>query len=179
MNCFRLEQNLIDNIREAQLKLGYDHRPVSFNYFSRSLCHLLGISSVGEDELREFAASAAPHLGCISFRPIRDGWCITVPAEGAAFVHDTPDSSGFLADFISTVSRHGISMDDAIAVFHRYSGSVTVMELNNDEFDCLVFFSDGSPDNYRYCLAAEPCLSGGFHISYHRFIPEDYEEFGF
>lgn len=179
MNFKKLEQNLIDNIHEAQLKIGYDARPVSFNYFSRSLCHMLGTDAVDENVLNQFAEYAAPHLGDVTYRPVKNGWCLTVSAEGAAYVHSSPDSSGFLADLISTVSRHGIAMEDVLDVFRRYSGNVTVREINNDEFDLLVYFTDGVPDDYRYCLAAEPCIGGGCHVTYHRFIPEDYEDFGF
>lgn len=179
MNSKRFEQNIIDNIREAQLKIGYDERPISFNYFSASLCHMLGTDAVDDDILCRFAEYAAPRLGEITYRPIKDGWCITVSAQGTAYVHNTPDKSGFLADFIAVVSCHGITMDDVLDVFRRYSDKITVREINNDEFDLLVYFTDGVPDDYRYCLTAEPCSGGGVHVTYHRFIPEDYEDFGF
>lgn len=41
-------------------------------------------------------------------------------------------------------------------------------------FDYLVYFEDGIPDDYRYCLSLE-----GEHMIYHKFTPEDYEDFGF
>ena len=31
MNFKRLEKNLLDNIKEAQLKLGFENRPMSLN----------------------------------------------------------------------------------------------------------------------------------------------------
>jgi hypothetical protein len=42
------------------------------------------------------------------------------------------------------------------------------------EFDYLVYFEDGVPDDYRYCITDEGC-----HLIYHRFTPEDYEDFQF
>ena len=41
-------------------------------------------------------------------------------------------------------------------------------------FVFLVYFEDGIPDDYRYCLSLE-----GEHMIYHKFTPEDYEDFGF
>lgn len=43
-------------------------------------------------------------------------------------------------------------------------------EMENDEFDYLLRFEDGD-DNYLYCFKDEGC-----HITYHRFLPEDYRE---
>ena len=42
-------------------------------------------------------------------------------------------------------------------------------------FDYLIYFTSGVPDGFRYCIKLEDdgCAS------YHRFIREDYEAFGF
>ncbi|MDE5861147.1 MAG: DUF3877 family protein, partial [Ruminococcus sp.] len=32
MNFEKLEKNITDNIKEAQIKLGFDNRPISLNY---------------------------------------------------------------------------------------------------------------------------------------------------
>lgn len=179
MDHQRLEKNIIDNIREAQLKLGYEERPISFNYLTSSLCHLLGTENIEGGELLDFLTYTYPRLGKVTFSPIRDGYCVTVSAEGTAYVHSHPDKSRFLIDFIETVRNHHNTIEDVFAVFNRHSGSVTIEELHNEEFDYLVYFADGIPDDYRYCLTLEPCMDGGCHITYHRFIPEDYEDLGF
>ena len=43
-----------------------------------------------------------------------------------------------------------------------------------EEFDLLLYFPDGKPDSYYYCLKQE-----GEHVLYHRFTREDYLSFGF
>ena len=173
----RMEKNLTDNLLEAQLKLGYGGRPMSFNYITASLGHLLGC---GVEEvpgaLERFAEFVRPRLGELSFRPIKDGFCITVPEKGTAFVHEKGPDSGFLPEFVETVRRHGISLEDVLAVFRKYSGNVTVKESGCEDYDYLVYFADGQPDDYRYCLTLEPCLGGGCHVIYHRFIPEDFAD---
>ena len=69
-----------------------------------------------------------------------------------------------------------VSLDDILAVFHRFSDSVTCERIEgSDEFDYLIYFTSGEPVGFRYCIKLEDdgCAS------YHRFIREDYEAFGF
>ena len=178
MKFERFEKDLTDNIREAQLKLGYDGRPMSLNYMYTTLGHLLGCSPEEEAvfaELSQFAAEAAPRFGQISYRKIRDGVCVTVPAEGTAFVNGGTTGGEFIAELIGAVSRNGISLDEVLEVFRRH-GEISVEESGCEDFDYLVRFSGGKPDEHFYCLTLEPCMGGGCHVTYHRFIPEDYAE---
>ena len=66
----------------------------------------------------------------------------------------------------------GCTMEELLAQFHKHSDHVRVEELHNGEFDWLIEFEDGEPDEYRYCIADE-----GGHLTYHRFTREDYEAF--
>ena len=56
----------------------------------------------------------------------------------------------------------------------RFIEHVHVEKTTGTGFDYLVYFEDGIPDDYRYCLSLE-----GEHMIYHKFTPEDYEDFGF
>ena len=173
MNFERFEKNLIDNIKEAQLKLGYDNRPMSLNYMTASLKNLIG-EDITDNLLSEFSEYALPRLGNLTFHPIKDGICITIPAEGTSYVNSL-SGYDFLAELIKIVSSHA-SLEEVTAVFGKYSDNVVIEESAGEEFDLLVYFPDKAPDEYFYCLAAEPCISGGCHAMYHRFIREDYEE---
>ena len=69
-----------------------------------------------------------------------------------------------------------VSFDDILAVFHQFSDKVHCEKLEgNEEFDYLVYFEDGTPDSYRYCIK----LDDDGDAVYHRFTPEDYAAFGF
>lgn len=173
MNFERFEKNLIDNIKEAQLKLGYDNRPMSLNYMTASLKNLLG-TDVTDDVLSKFSEYVSPKLGILSFHPIKSGICITIPTEGTAYVNSL-SGYDFIAELIKKVSSH-TSLEEVTAVFRKYSDNVVIEESTTEEFDLLAYFPDKCPDEYFYCLAAEPCISGGCHAMYHRFIREDYEE---
>ena len=55
-----------------------------------------------------------------------------------------------------------------------YGEKTEYQDMNNGEFDFYIRFVDKEDDIYYYCFKDE-----GFHFIYHRFLPEDYEEFGF
>ena len=173
----RLLQSIVDALEEGQLKLGYRREAVRLYYPLSSLNALLGASYGGEEMERALARFAAAHrdaLGELGVSRKGDRFCIAVPPEGAAYVHAHTDENGFLAELIRTVSRHGATLDDVLAVFRRQSDRVLVTPMRNGEFDYLVRFEDGVPNAYYYCIALEP-----EHVSYHRFTREDYESFGF
>lgn len=178
MNYERLEKNITDNIREAQIKLGFDGRPMSLNYTINSLKSLLATDSDIKSALENFSAYASNRLGAITFHEIKNGFCITIPEKGTSYVNSL-DGFEFITEFINTVRRHGISIEDVMAVFRKYSDRIVIEEKHNGEFDYLIYFEDGIPDEYFYCIALEEEIDGHIHVTYHRFIKEDYEEFNF
>ncbi len=177
----RLEKHILDNILEAQVKLGYEGRSMSLNYTKNSLIHLLGEKLSSEDikqTLSDFAEYTAPRLGKLTITDIKNGFCITVPPEGTAYVHTLNDGNGFISALVEAVRQH-LPLDDILAVFRKFSDSVSVTETDNDEFQYLVYFKNGIPDDYLYCLTVDQEIDGSTHVTYHRFIKEDYEDFNF
>lgn len=172
-----LAQNVFDMLEEGQLKLGYRREAVRLYYPLSSLNALLGASHDRAgmlDALAAFSRENAGFFGPIAVSARGDTFCLTVPPEGSEAVHARADAHGFLAEFLRVVSRHGATMDEALAVFRRHSDRVVVEPLDCADFDVLVYFADGKPDAYRYCIAREP-----EHLTYHRFTQADYEAFGF
>ena len=183
MDFSAMEQNLRDNILEAQLKLGYSRNAMSFNYMLPTLRHLLHTDAEGADMaaiLEDFAAYVSPRLGSVTFRSIGKGFCISVPAEGAEFVHANPDEgAGFLRALLQTVRQSGATLDDVRAVFRQFSGDAVTEDSPDPEFDLLCYFPSGKPNAYRFCFTAEEEMDGSMRLSYHRFLKEDYDDFGF
>ena len=99
---------------------------------------------------------------------------IAIPPSGVDYVHEHTNGSEFISSFIETIGKHGCTIDELLQQFHRYSDHVHVERTTHGEFDYLVYFEDGVPDDYRYCITDEGC-----HLIYHRFTPEDYEDFQF
>ena len=176
INYKALEQNIWDSVKEEQVKLGYRREVIRLYYPLKSLNGFLGTNCSRESMypvLKEFAKRERDTLGEIYISNELDRFCLRLSEEASTYIHEHTSSSGFLYDFIAVIARHGSSMDDVLDVFHKYSGHVHDETLDNGEFDRLVYFEDGVPDAYRYCLTDE-----GHHIIYHRFTAEDYEELG-
>lgn len=177
MNPSKLEQNLSGVIAEMVLKLGLTGVPLSLNYPCASLGRMLGVEADPQalkPALDAFFATRKDLFGAAEAVPHEDGFCLTIPAEGVARVMSQAPAAAFLRDLIQTAQTPGATADDLLAAFRRHSDRVHVEPAGNDEFDLLVYFEDGVPDDFRYCIDQHD----GF-ASYHRFSREDYEAFGF
>jgi hypothetical protein len=172
-NYSALERSIIDILQEFEIKLGYSKQSMHLFFPEKSLCNLLGCDTAALDgALGCFSKNAA--LGDVQFlREDDERYCALIPEESVAYVHDRFSDSGFLREFIDATLHCPKGIDDVLAVFRRY-GDAKYEHIANGEFDYLVYFADGSPDSYRYCLKF-----GHGHASYHRFTKRDYEDFGF
>lgn len=177
MNYDVLEQNIIDMIEEQQLKLGYLSETVRLYYPLSSLNRFLGTKSSIEEMngyLLKFSKQTKERLGGAVVSNQGERFCIAIPPKGVEYIHRHQKPNGFLADLIQTIQKHGCTIEEIFEQFYKYSEHVHVEKVDNGEFDYLVYFEDGVPDSYRYCLSVEEC-----HIIYHRYTMEDYEDFGF
>lgn len=172
-----LKQNIMDSVEEQQLKLGYLNETVRLYYPLSSLNRFLQTECSEQkmlEVMQEFSRSTEEELGGVTITNRGVRFCIAIPPAGAEYVHEHIQRDGFLSDLIETVRVHGNTWEEVLAVFQKYSDRVHVEEMDNGEFHYLVYFEDGKPDSYRYCIAVE-----GHHVTYHRYTPADYEEFGF
>lgn len=172
-----LENNIIDVIKEEQIKLGYKSETIRLYYPMESLNNLLGseLSIHGlQDALDKFSVYVKPRLGSLEHSNKDTRFCIIIPPLGVTYVHEEVEDRTFLKEFIETISRHDCTFEDLLGVFQRYSNCVKCENMTNGEFDYLIYFEDGLPDAYKYCIKFEDC-----HAIYHRFTNADYESFGF
>ena len=177
VNYKRLEKSLTDVIQEAQLKIGYDHHPITLYYPTESVARLLGTPEEDADSTEHALASLSTHtadtLGAIQVTRDDKRFCFHISAEGTQYVHEQLPDPAFLRAFLQVMRGLTVSFDDILAVFHQFSDKVHCEKLEgNEEFDYLVYFEDGTPDSYRYCIKLDDAV-------YHRFTPEDYAAFGF
>jgi hypothetical protein len=173
----RLEQNICDVIKEEQIKLGYQKEVIRLYYPLQSLNRFLRTNlNIDEmkDALNEFCGILENKLGKTEVSNVDERFCLCFSPEVSEYIYTHTKQEGFLYDFIGTVSRHGVSIEEVINQFKKYSDCVHVEKVNHGEFDYLVYFEDGKPDSFRYCLTDEGC-----HIIYHRFTIEDFEDFHF
>lgn len=177
MDTAALRQNIIDVIEEGQLKLGYREETIRLYYPLDSLNAFMGADMDARQmtqALEAFAQEERDTLGEIGISRKGKRFCFAVPPQGAAYVHERTDRSGFLAQFIAMIAQHGTQIGDIVSLMKRFGGGLVMQRLDNGEFDYLLYFEDGRPDAYRYCIKDEGC-----HLTYHRFTKADYEAFGF
>lgn len=174
-----LRENLVDAIAEGQLKLGYSDAPVSLNYPADSLNRLLGTQLSFEElgqALREFRERVRVDLGDIGVSQVDGRYCLTVPQAGTRYVHGRLGEKEFLREFIDLMRdpHGGVTIEEILRVFWKYSDQVCCIPAQEEEFNYLVYFANGVPDDYRYLIQIE--LG---HATYHRMTPGDYEAMGF
>lgn len=177
MDFERLKQNLTDVIKEEQLKLGYRPEVIRLYYPLSSVNHFLGGQYSADQAtalLSEFCGEVREQLGEIEVSSSGGRFCFAIPEKGAAYVHEHTGDNEFIKKLIAVVQKHGCTMDDVMDVFRSVSDRVHAEKLDNGEFDWLIYFEDGMPDGYYYCFTSD-----GHHTMYHRFLPEDYADFGF
>ncbi len=170
----RLEENIMDIIAEQQAKLGYLKEPVRLYYPLSSLQHLTGILGDAENmerELRGFAEAVKDTLGEVQVSRStreRDRFCLLCPEQASEYVHEHKEKNLFIYELVQLFSRHGVTMEQVIALFEKQQSAYEVETIPDGDFDVAIHFSDSS-DPYYYCFKDEGC-----HMIYHRFLPEDY-----
>ncbi len=180
----KLEKNLIDIIREQQIKLGYCSEDVRLYYPLSSLNHFFDTEDDAETMLDRLAVKQLPDefkekLGTVEVTQKNGRFCFLIPKEGGKYVHENAASDRFLGELIEYVGGHDCTMQGVFDLFHKYSEHVVIEKAKDDEFDYVVHFEytadddnpDVSGDEYYYCFKDEGC-----HIIYHRFLPEDYRD---
>ena len=89
MKFDKLEQNIIDMIKEEQAKLGYRRENIRLYYPLSSLVHLTG-EKLGEQEmlalLTEFGKKTKTCLGGVTVAAKKERFCFLIPEEGVAYV---------------------------------------------------------------------------------------------
>ena len=177
MTFSKLEQNIIDVIKEEQVKLGYRSETIRLYYPILSLNRLLGADYEVKqmtDILKSFCNHVQARLGKIEVSAQEERFCFTVPTQGTEYVHRHMGDKEFIVDLVNTISKHGVTIDEVLQQFYKYSDEVHIEKVSHGEFDYLVYFENGKPDDFRYCITDEGC-----HIVYHRFTVDDYNDFDF
>ena len=176
MGFCRLEENLIDLVKEQQAKLGFRPEVIRLYYPVSTLNHFFGSEDTAEEmkaRLNGLEVRMKGTLGEVRVTAKGDRFCFLIPETGSVYVHENMKENEFIKALIELVGRHGCTIEEIKELFHSYSDKIITEPMDNEEFDVMIRFDDGS-DPYYYCFKDEGC-----HIIYHRFLPEDYADFGF
>ena len=173
----RLENSIIDVIKEEQAKLGYRKEEIRLYYPLSSLDHFFETEADAEEMkkiLAGFGAYTKEKLGNVLVSNKGDRFCFHIPEQGAEYVHAHMKPNEFIRELVELVGKHGCTMQQVKDLFLSKGKQVQMEPMDNGEFDLMIRFEGDGEDPYYYCFKDEGC-----HIIYHRFLPEDYADFGF
>lgn len=175
MDFTKLDKSIAGVVKEQQIKLGYRREKVRLYYPLSSLNRLLGTQyhpQQMQECMQQYRAWVAEKYGAVEISHEKERFCFLIPEQGSEYIHEHTGEDKFLVELIETLRKHDVILEEVLAVFFRYSDKVHVEKLTHQEFDYLIFFEDGKPDDFIYCLNVDE-----EHIIYHRFTPDDYAEF--
>lgn len=177
MDTERFMTNIVEQIKEAQLKLGFADEIIRLYFPAASLGRLLKRQdSSGKELLAALEKESGfidTKLGTVRFSLCKDDRIeVCIPPEGAAYVNTLPDPP-FLAGLITMFqTNHCLTIEEICAYFAGFNPLYVCRKMEEGaDFDYVLYFPDGQPDAWYYCIRAE--LG---HTIYHRFIKEDYED---
>lgn len=168
----RLQQNIMDVIAEEQIKLGYRSEVIHLYYPLKSLNRLLAVDcgiAAMHQVLDDLKKAVRDKWGELEVSNEGERFCLTFAPQCAEYVHAHMAENEFLTRFIAAISRHDCAIEDIRNVFLDFSEEVTLEKIEGQDFDHLIYFTDGKPNDYRYCITFEGC-----HVIYHRFTREDF-----
>lgn len=174
MNTEKFIRNIIDQVKELQLKLGYVREAVRLYYPASSLRLLLETEGKSAAELVRLMsgepAFTEGRLGRLEFSADRERIEVRIPPEGVQYVHESVETPGFLKDIIEYFqTHHHGTIQEICRVFQAHGAYRCEKMPEGSDFDYAVSFQDSSVDEYYYCIREEMD-----HTIYHRFTREDY-----
>ncbi len=176
MNKERLIKNILDQVKEAQLKLGFARETVRLYYPVSSLNQLLQTNAETAEELAELLKLADLFRelpGDAEFSTHGGRLEISVSPETVCYVHEQVAEPAFLKAMIQLFAAHHAADRTALSeLFGRFSEDYVLEEMpEGSDFDYVMYFPDKDPDEYYYCIKEEMG-----HTIYHRFMEEDYRQ---
>ena len=175
MKLEALIQNMTDQIKEAQLKLGYARETMRLYYPLSSLNAMLEMQ---ETDIRELAKKIRHELeakkekmGDTQIRIHADRIVFTIPPDFVEYVHEQVPEPPFLKELIQLFrEKHACTKEEITAVFEKFGAYECRQMPDGMDFDYVIYFTDSSIDAYDYCIREEMG-----HTIYHRFARADFE----
>lgn len=176
MNIDRFIENIVEQIKEVQLKLGYAKEVIRLFFPVQSLCSLLQVQYKNGEEmltaLEQEKGFSETELGTIRFSLCKnDRIEVCIAPEGADYVHDNVTNPPFLASIIDLFkSKHDLTIEEICDCFEQFNDAYVCEKMEpGTDFDYVLYFAEHKPDSWYYCIRTEMG-----HTIYHRFSEEDY-----
>ena len=135
MEYKRLEQSLIDIVKEEQAKLGYRKEDVRLYYPLSTLNHFFDTEDTVEEmaeRLTHLPEDMKARLGEIAVTHKKDRFCFHIPEQGSEYVHEHTAENEFIKELIELVREHGCTKKKILELFGQYSENTITEETVSD-----------------------------------------------
>ena len=176
----KLTDHIVSTIYEGLLKLGSTgNESYSIYYDLDLLNYLLGTDYSSREEcLHSLQAQYADASeGSALNNPLgirvtleKGRFKFTAPASSMDTIWSLGEKNSFLRDIIELVKTHHFSIEDVKQVFAKQTANYICEEIDNPEFQYVLYFKNEDINHYKYCFSFDGC--GGF---YHRLLDYDYQ----
>lgn len=168
-----LEKNLCDSIFEMMLKLDEIHNSSICIYYTYDLAAYLINTDIDNlfNELAKFKEFAGNSLGRINIETGSDSRIgIRVFSDGIDKIMQSNPRRFFLRKLIEAIRYRDCGIDKIKEIFAEETDDFTCKEINDSEFQYVVYFNDENIDEYKYCFTFD--AMGSY---YHRLIDYDFD----
>ncbi len=166
-------KNLSDSIFEMMLKLGEEYNSSMCIYYTKDLgAFLIGVTEDNvEEKLPELKKYIEERLGRTDVEFASDGrFGVRVYSDGIDKIMDINPRKHFLNELIEKIRDRSCSIDEIKKIFEKESNDYICEEIDDSEFQYVVYFKDENIDEYKYCFTFD--VMGSY---YHRLIDYDFE----
>ena len=153
MGFRRLEENLIDLVKEQQAKLGFRPEVIRLYYPVSTQNHKYATEDTAQDmklRLNGFGAHMKGTLGEVRVTAKGERFCFLIPETGSVYVHEQMKGREFIQDLVDLVGTHGCSFEKIRELFRQWSAKPVFEKIEDGDFDWALQFADGTPDRYYY-----------------------------
>ena len=142
----KLENSLIDVIKEEQAKLGFKEEKIHLYYPLSSLNHFF----LAQDSADEMAArlqnlpeELTSKLGEVRVSHKGDRFCFYIPEPGSVYVHENMKENEFIKVLIELVQKHECTKVKLLDLFASYWEKTECQELDNGELVMKMVGAEG------------------------------------
>lgn len=168
-----LEKNLCDSIFEMMLKLDESHNSSICIYYTPDLAaYLIGVDDSKLDKkLDEFKSFVKKRIGNIDIEKASDNrYGVRVYSGGIDSIMQSNPRRLFLRRLIEEIRKRDCSIETIKEIFAEESYDFICEEIDDSEFQYVIYFKDENIDEYKYCFTFD--IMGSY---YHRLIDYDFE----
>ena len=130
----KLENSLIDVIKEEQAKLGFKEEKIHLYYPLLSLNHFFSVLDSADEmeaRLQNLPEELISKLGDVAVSHKGDRFCFYIPEPGSVYVHENMKENEFIKVLIELVQKHDCTKEKLLELFASYWEKTECQELDN------------------------------------------------